>query len=145
LCPRTLYNLYTKSKNPEKLFVRVLQQNDPEVDQHCRDTYCERITEEKGLSMDECPYKDQIFIHHIHAKEAAGPTWARGLISRDMEEAYLKDELKPQDFCMSTDSHMGKKYIMLPIGGSFILCQFLTLMKWYFPPLTMVQILNQNG
>lgn len=106
LCPRTLYNLFTKAKRPDNLFVRVLQQNDPEVDLHCLDAYCEKITKERGLSIDECPYRKQIFIHHIHAKEAAGPTWARGLLSKDIEDAYLKDELKPQDFCMSTDSHM---------------------------------------
>lgn len=88
--------MYTKAKRPENLFVRVLQQNDPEVDLHCGDAYCERMTKEKGLPIEECPYKDQIYIHHIHAKEAAGPTWARGLLSKDIEEAYLKDELKPQ-------------------------------------------------
>lgn len=96
MCPRTLYNIYTKAKRPEHLFVRVLQQNDPEVDLHCLNAYCERITKEKGLSMEECPYKEQIYIHHIHAKEAAGPTWARGLLSKDIEDAYLKNELSPQ-------------------------------------------------
>lgn len=106
LCPRTLYNMLTKAKRPENVFVRVLQQNDPTVDPDCLATYCKRITEEKGLSIDECPYSDQIFIHNIHAKEASGPTWARGLLSKDIEDAYLKKELKPQDFCMSTDSHM---------------------------------------
>lgn len=106
LCPRTLYNMYTKAKRPENLHVRVLQQNDPEVDVNCGDAYCERITKEKGLPIEQCPFRDQIYIHHIHAKEAAGPTWARGLLSKDIEQAYLKNELKLQDFCMSTDSHM---------------------------------------
>ena len=96
LCPRTLYNMLTKAKRPENVFVRVLQQNDPTVDPDCLATYCKRITEEKGLSIDECPYSDQIFIHNIHAKEASGPTWARGLLSKDIEDAYLKKELKPQ-------------------------------------------------
>jgi len=96
LCPRTLYNLFTKAKRPENIFVRVLQQNDPDVDLHCGDEYCKRITEERGIPFEECPFKDQINIHHIHAKEAAGPTWARGLLSKDIEGAYLKDELKPQ-------------------------------------------------
>jgi hypothetical protein len=27
LCPKTLYNLFTKSKHPEKIHVRVIQQN----------------------------------------------------------------------------------------------------------------------
>lgn len=88
--------MYTKAKRPEHLIVRVLQQNDPEVDAHCSDAYCERITKERGIPIEECPYKDQIYIHHIHAKEAAGPTWARGLLSNDIEQAYLNDQLKPQ-------------------------------------------------
>ena len=73
-----------------------MQQNDPEVDSNCGDAYCERITKERGLPIEEHPFRNQIFIHHIHAKEAAGPTWARGLLSQDIEQAYLKDELKPQ-------------------------------------------------
>lgn len=88
--------MYTKAKRPENLYVRVLQQNDPEVDTNCADAYCERITKEKGLSIEECPFRKQIYIHHIHAKEAAGPTWARGLLSKDIEQAYLEGELKPQ-------------------------------------------------
>ena len=88
--------MYTKAKRPENLFVRVLQQNDPEVDVHCLDAYCERITTEKGLPIEQCPFSSQIDIHHIHAKEAAGPTWARGLLSRDIEAAYLRNELKAQ-------------------------------------------------
>ena len=91
-----MYNIYTKAKRSEHLYVRVLQQNDPEVDVGCLEGYCEKITKERGLPLSDCPYKDQIFIHHIHAKEAAGPTWARGLLSKDMEESYLKNELSPQ-------------------------------------------------
>ena len=88
--------MYTKAKRPENLFVRVLQQNDPTVDVNCLDAYCEKITKERGLDINECPYVEQIYLHHIHAKEAAGPTWARGLLSQDIEEAYLKNELSPQ-------------------------------------------------
>lgn len=96
LCPRTLYNLFTKAKRPENIFVRVLQQNDPNADIPCLEGYCDRMEKEKGIPRSECPFENQIYIHHIHAKEAAGPTWARGLISKDMEEAYLKNELSPQ-------------------------------------------------
>jgi len=113
LCPRTLYNMFTKATRPHNIYVRVLQQNDPEVDIPCLRGYCERMAEDNGIDigneeevMKNCPYADQIFIHHIHAQEAAGPTWARGLLSKDMEEAYHRDEIKTQDFCMSTDSHM---------------------------------------
>ena len=88
--------MFTKAKRPENLYVRILQQNDPEVDTNCLEGYCERITTERGVARSECPYVDQIYIHHIHAKEAAGPTWARGLLSKDIEDAYLKNELSPQ-------------------------------------------------
>jgi hypothetical protein len=70
------------------------------------------MAEKNGNEVDEkdflkgCPYASQVFIHEIHAKEAAGPTWARGLLSKDIETAYKKGDLNPQDHCMSLDSHM---------------------------------------
>jgi len=115
LCPKTLYRLFFKAKNPKKLRVRVLQQNYPE-DVRCLDEYCkivakERKEEEENVdtmknSTEVCPYKDQIFIHHIDASEAAGPTWARGLLSKDMELDHRKKLVSTQDHCMSIDSHM---------------------------------------
>jgi len=117
LCPRTLLKLFTKAKRPFDIRVRVLQQNIPEEDDPCLDKYCEMMadlrketgggdTSKGGPAGDACPHKDQVFIHHINAKEAAGPTYARGLIGQDIREAYEKKEISPQDFCMSTDSHM---------------------------------------
>jgi hypothetical protein len=113
LCPKTLYNLYTKAKAPEKLFVRVLQQRDPDVDGDCLEDYCKLVAKDRGKNPDleqdilkDCPYSNQIFINEIHAKDAAGPTWARGLLSKDIELAYKKGELNTQDHCMSIDSHM---------------------------------------
>ena len=115
LCPRTLYNAFTKAKQPEKVFIRVLQQRDPEVDGDCLEDYCKMVVKDRGdnpdtMQMEEilkdCPYANQVFIHEIHAKEAAGPTWARGLLSKHVEAAYKKGEVSPQDHCMSLDSHM---------------------------------------
>lgn len=112
LCPRTLYNAFTKANTPEKLFIRVLQQRDPEVDGDCLEDYCKLMAEKNGKEINkqdilkDCPYASQVFIHEIHAKEAAGPTWARGLLSKDTEAAYKSGELNPQDHCMSLDSHM---------------------------------------
>ena len=40
LCPVTLFNMFTKAKNPSDIRVYVLQQNDPEVDVNCLDKYC---------------------------------------------------------------------------------------------------------
>ena len=114
LCPKTLYNAYTKAKQPDKLFIRVLQQRDPEVDGDCLEDYCKLMAKDANKATDisttellkSCPYADQVFIHEIHASEAAGPTWARGLLSQDMEQAFHEKKVKPQDHCMSLDSHM---------------------------------------
>lgn len=116
LCPKTLFNLFTKAKHPEKIRVRVLQQNIPDEDVECLETYCQMIIYdhpeelERLRSLDPahstCPFESQVFVHKIHAKDAAGPTWARGLLSEDIAVAADKLELSPQDFCMSTDSHM---------------------------------------
>ncbi len=105
--------MYTKAEVPEKVFARVLQQRDPEVDGDCLEDYCKLMAKDRGEDTDlvedvmkNCPFASQVFIHEIHAKDAAGPTWARGLLSKDVEKAYLNGELKPQDHCMSIDSHM---------------------------------------
>mmetsp|Transcript_28980 Transcript_28980/g.61712 ORF Transcript_28980/g.61712 Transcript_28980/m.61712 type:complete len:627 (+) Transcript_28980:44-1924(+) len=117
LCPRTLKYLFTKAKRPFDIRVRVLQQNVPSEDPPCLEKYCEMMadlrretggggTSKGGPAGDDCPHRDQVYIHPIHAKEAAGPTYARGLLGQDIREAYEKNELSTQDFCMSTDSHM---------------------------------------
>jgi hypothetical protein len=64
------------------------------------------VEREEDDNNDNCPHRDQIFVHAIHAKDAAGPTYARGLIGRDMLDAYTANLISPQDYCMSTDSHM---------------------------------------
>lgn len=117
LCPRTLKNLFTKAKRPFDIRVRVLQQNVPGEDPGCLEKYCEMMAELRqqtgggdtskgGPAGDACPHEDQVFIHPIHANDAAGPTYARGLLGQDIREAYERKELGAQDFCMSTDSHM---------------------------------------
>mmetsp|Transcript_31370 Transcript_31370/g.46891 ORF Transcript_31370/g.46891 Transcript_31370/m.46891 type:complete len:608 (+) Transcript_31370:2-1825(+) len=116
LCPRTLKYLFTKAKRPNDIRVRVLQQNMAD-DDDCLETYCKMMaqlreetgggdTSKGGPAGEDCPHRDQIFVHPISAKDAAGPTYARGLIGQDMHAAYAKNEISPQDFCMSTDSHM---------------------------------------
>jgi len=118
LCPRTLKYLFTKAKRPFDIRVRVLQQNVPSEDPGCLEEYCKMMedlrrenggggtTAQGGPEGDECPHADQVFIHAIHAKDAAGPTYARGLLGADIRKAYDENVLSPQDFCLSTDSHM---------------------------------------
>lgn len=95
LCPRTLKYLFTKAKRPFDIRVRVLQQNVPNEDKGCLEEYCNMMadlraetgggdTSKGGPAGDACPHKDQVFIHPIHAKDAAGPTYARGLLGQGM-------------------------------------------------------------
>lgn len=117
LCPRTLYNLFTKATHPEQLRVRVLQQNDPTVDVDCLKEYCNLMIignkKEETLNgfnesaiLERCPYINQIYIHAIHAKDAMGPTYARALLSQDIYDAFKAEQVHTQDHCMSIDSHM---------------------------------------
>lgn len=114
LCPKTLFNMFTKSKHPEKLRVRVIQQNDPELDPDCLEGYCALMEKDykEGKSKADliqpftCPYASQVFIHQVHAKEARGPTFARSLLSEDVAIAYSEGKVHQQDFCLSIDSHM---------------------------------------
>ncbi|KAL7438674.1 hypothetical protein ACHAXH_005501 [Discostella pseudostelligera] len=128
LCPRTLKYLFTKAARPFDIRVRVLQQNVDGEDPPCLEKYCEMMAElrketgggdtskggplgNSGSSnesdvLENCPHKNQIFIHPIPAQEAAGPTYARGLLGQDIRTAYEEGHMSPQDFCMSTDSHM---------------------------------------
>jgi len=103
LCPATLRHMFEKAAHPERIRVTVLQQNYPTGDVPCLETYCDDM---KKLGHKKCPYKDQIYLHAIPASEASGPTYARGLLSADLYKNYKEKKLHPQDFCLSTDSHM---------------------------------------
>uniref|UniRef100_A0A7S1BNJ0 Glycosyltransferase 2-like domain-containing protein n=1 Tax=Corethron hystrix TaxID=216773 RepID=A0A7S1BNJ0_9STRA len=108
LCPKTLEYMFTKSAQPKRLRVLVLQQNEKN-DVLCFETYCENMRKlniNGKESSDSCPYADQITIHAIPAKQAKGPTFARGLLSQDLSKKYDKGEMSAQDFCLSMDSHM---------------------------------------
>lgn len=98
-CPITLHNLFTKAKFPERIRVRIIQQNDPTVDKDCIEAYCKMYD-------GECLYQDFIQVHKVHAKDAQGPTWARALLSQDIADAAEDGQVNPQDFCMALDSHM---------------------------------------
>ena len=100
MCPQTLYNIFSKAEEPKKIHVRVLEQYDPDKDKACIDAYC------KLYADGNCLYQNQITMYRIDAKDAAGPTWARGLLGKHVEEAFKEGMISPQDFCMSTDSHM---------------------------------------
>jgi len=79
------------ASNPDAIHVRIFQQND-DNDVDCLDEYCANVSK-KG---EECPRVDQISVHKVHAKDAAGPLYARGMLSKDVEMAYVDGKLKPQ-------------------------------------------------
>jgi len=57
-----------------------------------------------GIS--DCPHYDQIEIFQVDSRKAEGPQWARGLLSSHIGQAAKTGHVSPQDFCLSTDSHM---------------------------------------
>ena len=67
LCPHTLYNLYSKAKSPNRIFVGLVQQNLPE-DGDCLEQYC-KLMLEKG-NMKDCPFKENIRIERKDASKA---------------------------------------------------------------------------
>jgi [Skp1-protein]-hydroxyproline N-acetylglucosaminyltransferase len=83
-CNNTLYDLFTKAKYPERVFVGVCQQNAPEDN----DCMSERLL----------PYSSQIRILRLSHFDAQGPMLARALIEQNLYQHEL--------FYMQIDSHM---------------------------------------
>ena len=96
LCPKTLFNAFSKSAHPKRITVGVIQQNE-EGDIDCLVEYCRLMKEAGKSSGDSCPFEENIRISRVDAKTAKGPTWGRAKAS-----TLLKDE----EFCMQTDAHM---------------------------------------
>ena len=106
LCPITLFNLFTKSSNPNRIYVRVLQQND-EDDVDCFTEYCNLIKLDPAYyAYSDCPFENSIEVMTIPSSAAKGPTYARALVSEMIRMAFVDEHLDPQDFCLQTDSHM---------------------------------------
>lgn len=96
LCPRTLYNIYTRSQYPQRITVGVVQQNE-RSDIDCLEGYCQMMLEKKGIPLTDCPYRDQIRMTRVEASMAQGPVWARSQGS---------SMIKQEEFCMQIDAHM---------------------------------------
>ena len=115
LCPRTLYNLFSKAENPHRMFVRVLQQIESnsglDDDGDCWEGMCKQYN---GVAFDCNTFKMNIEIVSVPASTAKGPTDARAKLSALIEHDYIhandgKHRLSPvavTDYCMQTDSHM---------------------------------------
>ena len=98
LCPRTLFNIYTKAQYPERISIGVVQQNSPE-DGDCLEEYCRLMDSKLGRS--DCPFRDNIRMTRVDAKEATGPTWARSLGSKLLRDEEFCNAIKIQScFCV---------------------------------------------
>jgi len=105
-CPKTLYNMYTKAKYPDRLFVGLVQQSDDKNDVDCVAKFCELMGANTGMDKrgnadveraKKCPYFNNIRVNRVSHHLARGPTFGRHL------QSYL---IHDEEFCMQTDSHM---------------------------------------
>jgi len=100
-CATTLKSLFSKAKNPDKLFVGIVEQNDPK-DTKCILKYCKlhgvdikpRYPHHKNNF--KCPYYRQIRYLAVYNLGAKGPVYARALTRR-----LIGDE----EFCLQIDAH----------------------------------------
>lgn len=124
LCPRTLYNVFSRSKNPHRIFVRVLQQIEPDSDlvddADCWEMLCKMYsTPAEHTLLGGSPFHCEDFTKNIEIVSidsglAKGPCDARSKLSALIEHDYRhatdgKHRLEPvhvRDYCMQTDSHM---------------------------------------
>ena len=116
LCPRTLYNLFSKAKNPKRIFVRLIQQIDLtsslDDDGDCWERYCRDYPQ---LPCNQ--FKHQVQVLTMNAESSKGPTDPRSKLSAMVAYDYLHQDkpllraVKPEDYCMQTDSHMVSEQI----------------------------------
>ena len=123
LCPRTLYNLFSRSQNPHRIFVRVLQQLKPDSDliddADCWEMACQTYNTPEHTLLNGQPFNCHDFEKNVEmvtidAGLAKGPCDARSKLSALIEYDYRhsqdgKHRLEPvqvRDYCMQTDSHM---------------------------------------
>jgi hypothetical protein len=113
LCARTIHNAFSHAANPKRVFLRIIDQTQPNSelvdDQGCWPRYCSEYNE----NCDE--YKSQVRSVRVDSAQSKGPTWARSKLSamihwdyvhRDEPEEIVLEPVQSQDFCMQIDSHM---------------------------------------
>mmetsp|Transcript_7382 Transcript_7382/g.11810 ORF Transcript_7382/g.11810 Transcript_7382/m.11810 type:complete len:474 (-) Transcript_7382:809-2230(-) len=101
--PKTLQSAFDNAAHPDRVRFAVIQQN-TEQDDDCIEALCKargKPLERNGETQDytnpnNCVEFDKVRVLRMHAKEAKGPVYARGL-----QETLIQDE----DFCMQIDAH----------------------------------------
>jgi len=100
-CATTLKSLFSKAKDPKKIFVGIVEQNDPK-DTKCVLKYCKLhgVQIKPRFPHDpnnyKCPHYDQIRYLAVYNLGAKGPVYARALARR-----LIGDE----EFCLQIDAH----------------------------------------
>lgn len=124
LCPRTMFNIFSRAKNPHRIHVRVLQQLKPDSDliddADCWDMACQTYNNADdhklldGTAFNCHDFETNVEMVTIDSGLAKGPCDARSKLSALIEHDYRhsqdgKHRLEPvnvRDYCMQTDSHM---------------------------------------
>lgn len=89
-CKYTLYNLFGKAVNPNRIYIGIVQQNTPDQDEDCVYEYCklmdEKLTNNKykdnkdqDWNENNCPHFNNIKVNRMLAADAKGPVYARAL------------------------------------------------------------------
>jgi len=100
-CATTLKSLFEKANDPSKIFVGIVEQNDPK-DTKCIMKYCKlhKVQIKPRFPHDpqnlKCPHYTQIRYLAVYDKGAKGPVYARALTRR-----LIGDE----EFCLQIDAH----------------------------------------
>ena len=97
LCPRTLHNAFKNAENPHRVYIRIIDQNEPGSDliddAGCWDRYCT----DYNTACEE--FAKNVQTVHVKAKDAKGPTDARSKLSSMITWDYEhKDEPDMLDF-----------------------------------------------
>jgi hypothetical protein len=109
-CGKTIAQLFAKAKDPNKVFIGIIEQNS-ETDLFCLEAYCQEqgvdIYQKKSIRKDTtkiltttkkhtCPHIDQIRTLAVHHVDAKGPSYARSL---------ARKVLGNEEFCLQIDAH----------------------------------------
>jgi len=95
-CMYTLLWAIKQAKYPERVFVGILQQNDPDTDIDCLSVSLEKPNSPKEAET-LIRWRNQIRIKRVNHLDARGPAWARYMV---IEHLYQKE-----DFILQVDSH----------------------------------------
>ncbi len=100
-CSKTLYNLFTKAKYPERINIGVVQQWKFDEDDDCLGEYCKMVEELNPemwkASGGVCPHYHQVKVMRLDYRESQGPCYGRHF------QSYM---LRDEEFCLQLDSHM---------------------------------------